>query len=111
MRLIHLALVFSLLILVSGSAFYYGTSRSPIVFLDKEAIQGQVIRQLAELNANESQVKRTTRRFSDALNYVLTQHAKNNKTVILGKNCVLAGGVDITNEVTFELSELMRKKS
>jgi conjugal transfer pilin signal peptidase TrbI len=78
---------------------------------DREVIQGQFIRQLAEMKATESQVEQSTRRFNEVLNKVLLDTAQQKKVIILRASDVLAGSIDITDEVRIRLSQAMRNKS
>lgn len=83
----------------------------PIVLFNKEEVLSQFIRQLAEIKATESQVEQSTRRFNEVLNKVLVELAEQKKVIILRKNDVFAGGIDITDEVRIRLSHAMRNKS
>ena len=96
---------------VIAGLLYWMTPQSEIAFFDKEAVQGQFIRQLAEIKATESQVEQSTRRFNEVLNKVLVATAKQKKAVILNKKDVLVGGIDITDEIRLNLSQAMRNKS
>lgn len=111
MRLTHVFCSLSAASLVIAGMFYWMTPKTDIAFFDKEAFQGQFIRQLAELKATESQVEQSTRRFNEVLNKILIDYAVQKKAVILKKNEVLAGGIDITDEVRMKLSRAMRNKS
>ena len=82
-----------------------------IVIFDKEEVLSQFIRQLAEIKATESQVEQSTRRFNEVLNNVLVETAQQKKVIILRSPDVLAGGIDITDEVRMRLSKAMRNKS
>ncbi|WP_131783639.1 TrbI F-type domain-containing protein [Legionella gresilensis] len=111
MRLIYRLL--AALFLTFWVAFYVlnSTSYQRIVFFDKNATEGQFIRQLAEREATEKQVEIATHRFKASLNLVLTQFAKRHRVVILDQRNTLAGGEDVTRAIVNELSEFMRKKS
>lgn len=90
----------------------YGVKpKEPIVIFNKEEVLSQFIRQLAEIKATESQVEQSTRRFNEVLNKVLVELAQQKKVIILRKNDVFAGGIDITDEVRIRLSHAMRNKS
>ncbi|MCW8445701.1 type-F conjugative transfer system protein TrbI [Fluoribacter gormanii] len=106
-------LVFGCALAVFGvvCGFYSASPQKSIVVFDKEAVQGQFIRQLAEIKATESQVEQSTRRFNEVLHKVLLDTAHQKNVIILRKNEVLAGGVDITEEVRMKLSQAMRNKS
>lgn len=91
--------------------FYGALPQKSIVVFDKEVVQGQFIRQLAEIKANESQVEQSTRRFNEVLNKVLVDTAQQKKVIILRTADVVAGGIDITDEVRMKLSKAMRNKS
>ncbi len=93
------------------TVFYGVATQKSIVIFDKEEVLSQFIRQLAEVKATESQVDQSTRRFNSVLNKVLVELAKQKKAIILRKNDVLAGGIDITDEVRMKLSQAMRNKS
>ncbi|MFP3773654.1 type-F conjugative transfer system protein TrbI [Legionella pneumophila serogroup 1] len=93
------------------TAFYGVSPQKSIVTFDKEVVQGQFIRQLAEIKATESQVEQSTRRFNEVLNKVLVDTAQQKKVIILRSSDVLAGGIDITDEVRMRLSQAMRNKS
>jgi type-F conjugative transfer system protein TrbI len=93
-------------------AVFSGVTPQPsIVTFDKEAVQGQFIRQLAEIKATEHQIEQSTRRFKEALNKVLVNQALQKKAIILRKQEVLAGGRDITDEVRIKVNKAMRNKS
>lgn len=109
MRLIFL-LVFVVAAFI-GIAFYCIKPQEHIVLFNKEALQGQLIRQLAEHQATAAQVELATSRFNDSLSQLLTSYAKRHGVVILERKIAFAGGTDITSKLTAELSELMRKKS
>ncbi|HHS8465256.1 TPA: TrbI F-type domain-containing protein [Legionella pneumophila] len=111
MKSIPLLKSLSAALLVVAGLFYWMTSKTQIAFFDKEAVQGQFIRQLAEIKATESQVEQSTRRFNEVLNKVLVSTAKQKKAVILNKKDVLVGGIDITDEIRLSLSQAMRDKS
>lgn len=111
MRLIHAISALSAASLGIAGVFYWMMSKTEIAFFDKEAVQGQFIRQLAEVKATESQVEQSTRRFNEVLNKVLVDTAQQKKVIILRVSDVLAGGIDITDEVRIRLSHAMRNKS
>ncbi|RUR14093.1 TrbI F-type domain-containing protein [Legionella sp. km772] len=111
MKSIPLLKSLSAALLVVAGLFYWMTPKTQIAFFDKEAVQGQFIRQLAEIKATESQVEQSTRRFNEVLNKVLVATAKQKKAVILNKKDVLVGGIDITDEIRLNLSQAMRNKS
>ncbi|WP_131784015.1 TrbI F-type domain-containing protein [Legionella gresilensis] len=111
MRLISLAALAFLVITITAIPFYGLSPRETLVFLNKEKIEGQFIRQLAELNAAEAQVRRTTRRFNSALNQVLNAYASRHHVIIIERKLMLAGGLDITDDITAEVSGLMRQQS
>lgn len=110
MRLYGLACCLTLAVLILSVTFYCVRPKGTAVFLNHEALYGEFIRQLAELNATKEQIESTTRRFNDALNQVVTQYAEINHAVILRELSVLAGSRDITDEVRLQLSEVMREK-
>ena len=111
MRLTSLALGCALVVLGMVCVFYSASAQKSIVTLDKEEVLSQFIRQLAEAQATESQVEQSTRRFNAVLNKVLVDTAQQKKVIILRASDVLAGGVDITDEVRIKLSRAMRNKS
>ncbi|CZH49722.1 conjugal transfer protein TrbI [Legionella pneumophila] len=111
MRLTSLVLGCALVGLGMVFSFYGASPQKSIVMLDKEEVLSQFIRQLAEAKATESQVEQSTRRFNAELNKVLVDTAQQKKVIILSASDVLAGGVDITDEVRIKLSRAMRKKS
>ncbi|WP_131751130.1 MULTISPECIES: TrbI F-type domain-containing protein [Legionella] len=100
------------LALLSLYSFFYGqASSNTIVTFDREGVLSQFIRQLAEVKASESQVEHSTRRFNEVLRKILVDLAKQKRVIILSKKDVLAGGLDITDEVRMKLSQAMRNKS
>ena len=111
MRLTPLFLGCALAVFGVICVFYGISPQKSIVIFDKEVIQGQFIRQLAEMKATESQVERSTRRFNEVLNKVLLDTAQQKKAIILRASDVLAGSIDITDEVRIRLSQAMRNKS
>ncbi|HHU0079773.1 TPA: type-F conjugative transfer system protein TrbI [Legionella pneumophila] len=111
MRLTPLVLGFALAVFGVVCVFYGASPQKSIVIFDIEVVQGQFIRQLAEIKATESQVEQSTRRFNEALNKVLVDTAQQKKVIILKASDVLAGGIDITDEVRIKLSCAMRNKS
>ena len=111
MRLIY-PLTGLVLAIVAINVFIYCTnSKSPVVYLDNEFIQGQLIRQLAEVKASDTQIKQATRKFNQALDNILSQYSGQKKVIILRKKDVLAGGKNITDEIVLKLSDAMRKKA
>ncbi|HAU1759002.1 TPA: type-F conjugative transfer system protein TrbI [Legionella pneumophila] len=111
MRLTSLVLCCALVVLGMVCVFYGASPQKSIVILDKEEVLSQFIRQLAEAKATEFQVEQSTRRFNAVLNKVLVDTAQQKKVIILRASDVLAGGVDITDEVRIKLSRAMRNKS
>lgn len=111
MKSIPLLKSLSAALLVVSGLFYWMTPKTQITFFDKEAVQGQFIRQLAEMKATKSQIEQSTKRFNEVLNHVLINVAAQKKAVILKKQDVFAGGIDITDEVRTQLSHAMRAKS
>ncbi|MFO2971160.1 type-F conjugative transfer system protein TrbI [Legionella pneumophila serogroup 10] len=111
MRLTSLVLGCALVALGMVCGFYGASPQKSIVMLDKEEVLSQFIRQLAEAKATEFQVEQSTRRFNAELNKVLVDTAQQKKVIILRASDVLAGGVDITDEVRIKLSRAMRNKS
>ncbi|HAT3877910.1 TPA: type-F conjugative transfer system protein TrbI [Legionella pneumophila] len=111
MRLTPLVLSCALAAISAFFVLYGVSSQKTIVTFDKEGVQGQFIRQLAEIKATEHQVEQSTRRFSKLLNKALTDIAQQKRVVILNKMDVLAGGMDITDEVRIKLSTAMRSKA
>lgn len=109
MRLIPCVVALMVVALSLVATFYVNSSQQSIVFFDKEVVQGQFIRQLAELKASESQVEQSTKTFNATLNKVLVATAKQKKAVILNKKEVLAGGVDVTDEVLLNVGRAMRR--
>ncbi|STX55691.1 F pilus extension/retraction protein TrbI Inner membrane protein [Legionella beliardensis] len=111
MRLILPAIVLVLVVLLVSMTLYTLKPSERIAFFNKEAVYGQLIRQLAERKATEAQVAQTTRRFHAVLSQTLAHYTKRHQVVILDQKLVLAGGLDVTTEVTAELSQAMRKAS
>ena len=111
MRLTPLVLGCALAVFGVVCGFYGASPQKSIVMLDKEEVLSQFIRQLAEAKATESQVEQSTRRFNAVLNKVLVDTALQKKVIILRASDILAGGVDITDEVRIRLSQAMRNKS
>jgi conjugal transfer pilin signal peptidase TrbI len=111
MRLTSLILGCALVAFGMVCGFYGASPQKSIVMLDKEEVLSQFIRQLAEAKATEFQVEQLTRRFNAELNKVLVDTAQQKKVIILRASDVLAGGVDITDEVRIKLSRAMRNKS
>lgn len=111
MKSIPILNYFSVLSFVVFGFIYWMIPQTTIAFFDQEAVQGQFIRQLAEIKATEVQVAQATKRFNEVLNQVLIDCAAKKKTVILKKREVLAGGMDITDEVRMQLSRAMRAQS
>jgi conjugal transfer pilin signal peptidase TrbI len=109
MRLIHVMLASSLALIIWGMKCSLGAT-SKVVLFDNQAIQGQLIRQLAQHQASEEQVARISYHFKGALNQILKEYALRHDAVILERPSVLAGGTDITNEISNELSRVMGKK-
>jgi conjugal transfer pilin signal peptidase TrbI len=108
MRLTPFTCGFGLALLSLSVAFYAVTSKCTVVFFDKEATQGQLIRQLAERRATNEQVAQVIHRFNDALNHALARYGRRHHAIILDKKNVLAGGEDITPEIVNELSDVLR---
>nr|HAT8715172.1 type-F conjugative transfer system protein TrbI [Legionella jordanis] len=111
MRITPLIMGGVLAVLGMLAVFYGVTPQKSIVTFDKEEVLSQFIRQLAEIKATESQVEQSTKRFNEVLNKVLLDIAQQKKVIILRASDVLAGGVDITDEVRINLSRAMRNKS
>ncbi|HHT0594809.1 TPA: TrbI F-type domain-containing protein [Legionella anisa] len=111
MRLVHQVLVSVATLILIGLALLWTSTNTKVVLFDTEAIQGQLIRQLAEHQANDEQVSHTTRQFKNKLQKLLTQYAKQHHAMILDQREVLAGGDDITDEIANKLSQAMRKDS
>lgn len=111
MRLTPLVLGCALAVFGVVCVFYGVSPQKSIVTFDKEVVLSQFIRQLAEVKATESQVEQSTRRFNDVLNQLLVDTAEQKKVIILSKHDVLAGGIDITDELRIQLSQAMRKTS
>ncbi len=84
---------------------------TPVLTFDKERLLSQFIRQLAEVKATELEVEKASKRFHAKLNNVLLNTAQQKKAIILNHKDVLAGGVDITEEVRVKLSHAMRGAS
>jgi len=82
--------------------------RHSIATVDKESIQGQFVRQLAEVGATPHQVAHSTQKFHTLFNQVLTETAAQKRLVILRKNDVVAGAIDITDDVRSRLGQAMR---
>ncbi|HDV5785729.1 TPA: type-F conjugative transfer system protein TrbI [Legionella pneumophila] len=111
MRLTSLVLGCALVVLGMVCGFYGASPPKSMVTFNQERLLSQFIRQLAEAKATESQVQQSTRRFNAVLKKVLVALALKKKVIILRSSDVLAGGVDITDEVRLMLSQAMRNKS
>jgi type-F conjugative transfer system protein TrbI len=109
MRLLQCSMVLALTILVLGTIVYCQKSKRSIVYFDKEAIQAQFIRQLAETKATDEKVTKVSEQFNASLNFLLSHYAKRHQVTILNRQMVLAGGQDITAEVAKDISASMRK--
>lgn len=110
MRLIHTAVVSASILLFIGLQLWI-SPKTNIVLFDSAAIQAQLVRQLAEHQANEKQVSDTTQQIKKKLHRLLTQYAKQHNVLIFDRLEVLAGGKDITVEIAKKLSQAMRKGS
>ncbi|HAT1812543.1 TPA: type-F conjugative transfer system protein TrbI [Legionella pneumophila] len=110
MRLTPLVLGCALVVFGVVLGFYGVSPQKSIVIFDKKEVLSQFIRQLAEAKATESQVEQSTRRFNALLNKVLVDTAQQKKVIILRASDVLAGGVDITDEMRIKMSHAMRNK-
>ncbi|HHI9467515.1 TPA: TrbI F-type domain-containing protein [Legionella anisa] len=111
MRLIPILLSSAVVLLFIGIVVYCIQPKTKIVLFDVEVIQAQLIRQLAEHQVADEHVQRTTLKFKEALQRVLTQYAKRHDVVILDRHGALAGGEDITGALTYDLSRAMRAQS
>ncbi|RUR24252.1 TrbI F-type domain-containing protein [Legionella qingyii] len=111
MRLIHTAIVSAAILFFIGFELYLVSPKIQVVFFDTEAIQAQLIRQLAEHQASDEQVSHTTRQFKNKLQKLLTQYAQQHHVMILNQREILAGGEDITDEIANKLGQAMRKGS
>lgn len=111
MRLVHQVLLSGAALILIGLELFWGSPNTKVVLFDTEAIQAQLIRQLAEHQANDEQVSHATRQFKNKLQNLLTQYAKQHHVMILDHRKVLAGGDDITNEIANKLGQAMRNKS
>ncbi|QLZ68943.1 hypothetical protein FOLKNPGA_01723 [Legionella sp. PC1000] len=110
MRLIHAVVVSAAVMLFIGLQFW-SSPKTNIVLFDSAAIQAQLVRQLAEHQANEKQVSQTTQQVKKKLHMLLTQYAKQHHVIIFDQREVLAGGEDITAEIANKLSQTMRRSS
>ncbi|WP_454784009.1 TrbI F-type domain-containing protein [Legionella sp. WA2024007413] len=110
MRLSHTVVVSVVTILFIGLQFWI-SPKTNIVLFDSAAIQAQLVRQLAEHQANEKQVSHTTQQIKQKLHLLLTQYAKQHHVIIFDQREVLAGGENITSEIANKLSQTMRKSS
>lgn len=96
-------------LLVAG-LFYHCRPQNQVVIFDTKAVQAQLIRQLAEHKASEDQVSVVMVQFKNKLDSLLLDYAKNHHAIILDKGKVLAGGADITDEISMKLAQSMRGK-
>ncbi|HHF7375953.1 MULTISPECIES: TrbI F-type domain-containing protein [Legionellaceae] len=111
MRLVHQVSLSVVALILIGLELVWTSQNTQVVLFDTEVIQAQLVRQLAEHQANEEQVSHTTRQFKNKLQNLLTQYAKQHHVIILDHRKVLAGGEDITYEIVNKLGQAMRNKS
>ncbi|HAT2150932.1 TPA: TrbI F-type domain-containing protein [Legionella pneumophila] len=111
MRLVNQILLSVAALILIGLEFFWISQNTKVVLFDTEAIQAQLIRQLAEHQASDEQVSHITRQFKNKLQKLLTQYAKQHHVMILDHRVVLAGGEYITDEIANKLGQAMRKGS
>lgn len=111
MRLIHLVFALCLGFLLVGIAIYCIKPKTEVVLFDTETIKGRLIRQLAEHQANDAQIRSATNKFNVSLSAVLIDYAKRHGVVVINKNMALAGGEDVTEQIASELSRAMRART
>lgn len=97
--------MFLLVVLVVWS----NAGKRQVVSFDRQKIQAQFIRQLAQHNASEQQATRAASHFKKLLQQSLNQYSQKNKAIIFDKSLVLAGSKDVTDSIAEELASLMRK--
>ena len=110
MKMIHIVVTLGLAFFVLNIACYCLKPKAEVVLFDAETIKGRLIRQLAEHKASDLQVNMATKKFNDALSSVLKKYAMHHGVVVINKNIALAGGKDVTAQITSELSDAMRAR-
>lgn len=111
MRLKSVVVISFVVSLVVNATLSFVVPHASILLLEEQALHGQFIRQLAEIGANEAQIKLATQRFNQSLQTVLDKMSRRKNAVILKKKEALSGGVDVTDEVRIQLSHSMRASS
>jgi type-F conjugative transfer system protein TrbI len=105
--LISFLLVLQGLLLVG----WFLVPKKPVVRLvNLNTIQGQFIRQLAERKVSDEQAMRATLEFKAKLQDTLRHFATLNNAILIDSQTVIAGGVEVTDDIARDLSRAMRKK-
>lgn len=92
-----------------GIAAYFISSQRRVVYFNVSAIKANLIHQLAIHQASDEQVNATTQRFRKNLEEVLHQYARRHDVMIIDSQFVIAGGKDVTSQITKDLSLAMRE--
>lgn len=109
MRLtVPLVIVFSVSILMIVQIMVLH-AKTTVVSFDKRKVQGQLIRQLAEHHASKAQVSKASLKFKTVLQKTLALYSKANHALIVDRQFVLVGGVDVTDAVAKQLAQAMRE--
>ncbi|MFT4058935.1 MAG: TrbI F-type domain-containing protein [Legionella sp.] len=82
--------------------------RTEIVLFDSHRVHAQLIRQLALHQASDVQIAKTSQKLKKMLPQIINEYALNHHVLIIEKQHVLSGGVDVTSQLINELSQAMR---
>lgn len=85
-------------------------SKPSVVSVDRARIRGQFIEQLAHHAASPDRVRKASIRFNQKLHAVLEDYAVHAHVLIIDRSFVLAGSVDVTQDIITLLSHAMGEK-
>lgn len=114
MVLKHLVLAFlgfGLFIAVMSVSHLTCQAKPRVVCFDKQKMQGQWIRQLAQHKASIWQTSQLTQQFKVALEKTLKDYSEKEQVMIIECAPVLAGANEITEQIAEHIAEVMRTTS
>ena len=86
----------------------FWSPKTQVVLFDNHMVHAQLIRQLALHKASDAQIAKASQKLKKLLPKMINEYAQKHHVLIIDKQHVLSGGVDVTSQLMNELSHAMR---
>ncbi|MBP9777637.1 MAG: TrbI F-type domain-containing protein [Rickettsiaceae bacterium] len=91
------------MVLIVGVVLFKSAHAKQIVTFDVQAVINAFIVEQNSKNLSETELNQQVDKFTIKLSEIVTKESAKNNYVVLPKQAVMAGGIDITNDIKYKV--------